>query len=286
MNTYKHLHSLSKKESRPELLELHAGSSRPAKKNTFFTLIELLVVIAIIAILAAMLLPALQKAREKARNSTCINNLKQLGLSMGLYQQDNQDFYPRHIMYMNGSTAWWGTIFAVNKYATVKQLICPTSSSLATTNKHYMAALVNAAPGIETNANAMQYVSYALNAYETGGYDWNVVFNSLKSVKVQNPSRFLVLGEAAAVSNGTYCSYAKVTNSNDTGKVRLYPWHGNTSSNSLRGDAHVESITGNGGSNPETIVASWYSDGGLVGSYNTENNAWTYNGKARAIPQH
>jgi prepilin-type N-terminal cleavage/methylation domain-containing protein/prepilin-type processing-associated H-X9-DG protein len=70
------------------------GSRRHAQPRNPFTLIELLVVIAIIAILAAMLLPALKRAKAVAQGAVCLSQLKQLGLAMQGYAEDNLDRFP------------------------------------------------------------------------------------------------------------------------------------------------------------------------------------------------
>ncbi len=84
-----------------------------------FTLIELLVVIAIIAILAAMLLPVLANAKAKGQRTSCLNNLRQIGMFMQFYTDENADTFPAHrnqnVVSTDGTISlnnWWGTTIA------------------------------------------------------------------------------------------------------------------------------------------------------------------------------
>lgn len=122
-----------------KVFRMEKNQGRPAKGG--FTLIELLVVIAIIAILAAMLLPALAKAKEKAIRTVCLNNEKQLYLSLHIYCDDNRDFQPILDGGRVGAWAWdvdsKATSAMLNSGCTKKTFYCPSTAPRFTDQENF-----------------------------------------------------------------------------------------------------------------------------------------------------
>ncbi|HEY3332912.1 MAG TPA: DUF1559 domain-containing protein [Capsulimonadaceae bacterium] len=112
-----------------------------------FTLIELLVVIAIIAILAAILFPVFATAREKARQTGCLSNLKQLGLAYTQYEQDYDEMVPAGNSGYGWGLGWAGQVYPYVK--STKSYICPSDTT------------ANAVSSYATNSNMVGYTSAA-----------------------------------------------------------------------------------------------------------------------------
>jgi prepilin-type N-terminal cleavage/methylation domain-containing protein len=90
-------------------IPMHRAQNFSHPTRRAFTLIELLVVIAIIAILASLLFPALGRAREESRRAFCRNNLRQIGLGIMLYRDDNREKPPLYLFRPRGTTGFPGT---------------------------------------------------------------------------------------------------------------------------------------------------------------------------------
>ncbi|MDR3710080.1 MAG: DUF1559 domain-containing protein [Capsulimonadaceae bacterium] len=233
------------------------------KANKGFTLIELLVVIAIIAILAAILFPVFATAREKARQSACLNNQKQIGLALIQYVQDYDESYP--MQYWNsgwipGSTSCYYATYLYPYIKSTAVWTCPDQpdpSSWAFTGNTY------ALPGSATRS---YYDQYVLNLYIAYRLD-KAVFTPVMQSSLGTPSTTYVLcdGNATMASNGSMTIIPTTTGQWSAAGT---PHEGTLHSNGMNiifADGHTKWVSSSFYMNPSASGGAYYNwDPGYV----------------------
>lgn len=244
-----------------------------------FTLVELLVVIAIIAILAAMLLPALNQARERARSSSCVNNLKTFSQFVFLYSQDNDDYpLPLAIITDSGGTTerWmWngefqkmvtGDVFQATYEYWPEKLLCPGAT--------WALQIDTSASHKDGRANITR--SYGRN--NEFGPAWNNPrHRTIKLGKVRNPSGKLDFMDATGwnpeYSHAKYLTKYFLTGESTTMTVA---YRHNRRINASFYDGHVKNGLAEGDIMTSTAT-SRPSDPASDNLYNTHWNLWPNN---------
>ena len=175
--------------------------SRSPRIRHAFTLVELLVVIAIIAILAAMLLPALAKAKEKARSTQCVGNLRQWGLAFQMYAADNGDFLPRRgqgvqvLAQINRPDDWFNARPVYFSLSSFQQMVSNNVTPAAHTPSVFIC------PTAE-NPGGTYFLPYGMNMNLS---PWNLPLTT-KFGDVVQPSGVVAMADAPGQYASTYPS--------------------------------------------------------------------------------
>jgi len=215
-----------------------------------FTLIELLVVIAIIAILAAMLLPALGKAREKARGIQCASQVKQHGTAFVMYAQDNQDYLPevfRKEYWGRAVTELWlvenGTAYGISWQCLISPYIL---GGTVTHGKYKIWTCPSAGADGMTDFRSPPYSMYGMN-YKARVLASDASYKPIVMGRQKNASSLIVTGDGSCKSDkarwSTYlCSLYVTTGGLRTGDVKNIALRHSDRGNLLFLDGHVSSI--------------------------------------------
>ena len=175
---------------------------RKSAAKTGFTLIELLVVIAIIAILAAMLLPALAKAKEKAKSIQCLNDLRQLSLAAQMYVSDSQGYFPSRSF-----TDHWPDKFYDTYGKNVKLLVCPSETKIPTTiGSVYSNNVADASPRSYFLDGWNDYFQDAFNTSDWNTLETEIITQQSRMAEnaIVHSSDTIVLGEKTPLQGDFY----------------------------------------------------------------------------------